>query len=146
MGTELLLTLLLVLTLGVAGGLRRVPEGEVCTLHRFGRFRRALGPGWHLTLPLLDRLVLRVPLVGHHVALAAPDAAGRAEVFFQILDPARMGAELAEVDRLVERTLEERLPAVRGEAAAATAAQRLKDELNARLRGRGLHVTRCRLA
>lgn len=147
MGTKILLLMLTCLALLALAGLRRVPEGQVCTLHRFGRFRRALAPGWHLTLPGVDRLVHRVPLIGHHVELSAPDAAGRAEVFFQILDPARMGVELEEVDRVVERALQERLPEVRREAADAPAlALRLKDELNARLGGRGVHVTRCRLA
>jgi regulator of protease activity HflC (stomatin/prohibitin superfamily) len=147
MGVDLILLLFVCTALVAGAGLRRVPEGQVCTLHRFGRFRRALPPGWHFTLPVADKLVQRVPLIGHHVELAAADAAGRAEVFFQILDPARMGAELEDVDRVVERALQERLPEVRRETAEAPAlALRLKDELNARLRGRGVHVTRCRLA
>lgn len=147
MSADLILLPLLCLAAIAVAGLRRVPEGLACTLHRFGRFRRALPPGWHLTLPLVDRVVQRVPLIGHHVELAAPDADGRAEVYFQILEPTRMGAELEEVDRVVERALASRLPEVRREASESSAlASRLKDELNASLHGLGLHVTRCRLA
>ncbi len=137
------------LTVALLLALRRVPEGRVYTLHRFGRFVRALPPGLHLTWPLLDQIGHEIDLVGHHVELAMPRETTRAEVFFQILDPDQTGAALDEVDDLVLRMARDRLDSLDanpGLPEPKAIAQRLKDELNQRLRGRGLHVTRCQLA
>ncbi|WP_146907442.1 hypothetical protein [Arenimonas daejeonensis] len=67
------------------------------TVHRFGRFVRALGPGWRWTLPGLDQLGQPVCLIGHHLDI--PDATGaHAELYYQILDPAQAGEALDRVD------------------------------------------------
>ncbi len=44
--------------------LRRVPEGEVWILERRGRYRRSLAAGWHLVVPLVDRVKAAVDLAG----------------------------------------------------------------------------------
>lgn len=128
-------------------GLRRVPEGRVYTLHRRGRFIRSLPPGLHFTVPWLDQVAHQVELIGHQVAV--PTAASRAEVFFQILEPARTGAALDDVDRLVEEMAGDRLRAlapIGGALEPGQLALQLKQDLNGRLGALGLHVTRCRLA
>lgn len=128
---------------------RRVPEGQAISLHRFGRYRRTLGPGWHLVLPLVERVALRVTLVGHHVAVHDDAHGGTdAEVYYQILEPARAGRALADVDGLVQRETAERLHALTGEADGSdlpALAPRLKDELNRQLNRLGLLVIRCQL-
>lgn len=131
--------------LGIA--LRRVPEGYALSIQRLGRFRRTLGPGWHLTIPMLDRPGKRVTLLGHHLELhAGPNA--DADVYYQILEPAQTGQAIDEVDALVGQEVRVRLEALSAEPGAAdlvALAARLKDELNRRFSRIGLLVIRCQL-
>lgn len=136
----------------LAVALRRVPEGHAVVIQRLGRYRRTLGPGWHLTLPLLDRATHKVTLVGHHVAVHPGQPAGF-EVYYQILEPAQTGQAIAEVDSLVRREAQQRLEALAAEAETADGesadglalASRLKDELNRQVNRLGLMVIRCQL-
>ena len=117
-------------------GFRRVPDNSVVTVHRFGRFVGALGPGWRWTLPGLDQLGRPVCLIGHHLALEAPD--GRpAELYYQILDPALAGEALDHVDDMV-------LEAARAALPAAADGDSLKRAMNEALGGKGLRIIRCR--
>jgi regulator of protease activity HflC (stomatin/prohibitin superfamily) len=142
-------TLLLLLAGSTAlGGLRRVPAGTVCTVHRFGRYVRTLRPGLHFTWPLLDSIAHRVNLIGHQIDLSPqPDSRCGAVVYFQILEPERAGEALEQVDSMVEREARRRLSAlVRCEASeVAGIAARLKQELNTQLGVLGLRITRCQL-
>lgn len=144
------------LLLSVAGlllaGLRRIPEDTVCTVHRFGRYARTLTPGLRLTIPFVDHIAHRVRLVGHQIELSPQaidaDTAARGAVYYQILEPERAGDALDDVDALVEREARSSLVALSGDAAggeAATLSSRLKTDLNLRLAGFGLRVTRCQL-
>lgn len=144
----ILMLLLLVSGSVLAGGLRRVPAGTVCTVHRFGRYVRTLRPGLNFTWPLIDQIAHRVNLIGHQIDLSPPaDWGCGATVYFQILEPERAGEALEEVDSMVEREASRRLSAlVRGESGeAAGIAARLKQELNTQLGVLGLRVTRCQL-
>lgn len=126
-------------------GLRRVPDNSVVTVHRFGRFVRALGPGWRWTLPGLDQLGQPVCLIGHHLEIPG-ESGTHAELYYQILDPARAGEALDRVDALVtDQALEAlaSLPAANDDA--PTLAETLKAELNRRLGRMGLRVIRCAL-
>lgn len=132
---------------------RRVPEGQAWTVHRFGRYSRTLQPGRHALWPLLDRIVHHVPLTGHHLELPASglgDARASADLYFQILDPQRAGNDLDAVDELVRAHVDaalsrivdgQRLPSP-GDAGMADA---LKAEINRRLDDKGLRVVRCAL-
>lgn len=126
-------------------GLRRVPDNSVVTVHRFGRFVRALGPGWRWTLPGLDQLGQPVCLIGHHLDIPA-DSGTHAELYYQILDPAQAGEALDRVDALVTDQAREALaslPAANDDAPSL--AETLKAELNRRLGRMGLRVIRCAL-
>lgn len=148
-------TLLFILLLPLAAltlGVRRVPEGTACTVHRFGRYARTLTPGLRWTIPFVDHIAHRVRLMGHQVAVPTPaddDAATSCgAVFYQILEPERAGGALDSVDALVEREAGEGLSAVLARDAANDAealAAQLKVELNTRLATLGLRVTRCKL-
>jgi regulator of protease activity HflC (stomatin/prohibitin superfamily) len=143
------MTVLLLLSGGaLAAGVRRVPAGTVCTVHRFGRYVRTLRPGLNVTWPLIDQIAHRVNLIGHQIDLSPPaDSACGATVYFQILEPEWAGEALEEVDSMVEREARRRLTAlVRCEAGeVAGIAARLKQELNTQLGVLGLRVTRCQL-
>jgi len=126
-------------------GFRRVPDNCVVTVHRFGRFVRAMGAGWRWTVPGLDKLGTPVCLIGHH--LDVPDATGaHAELYYQILDPAQAGEALDRVDALVADQARDVLSAL-GALADATRprAEALKQELNQRIGRMGLRVIRCSL-
>ncbi len=131
----------------LAAGLRRVPEGTVCTVHRFGHFVRALGPGLHMTWPLIEQIAHRIDLVGHQVELQA-QSEGRcaAVVYFQILDPERAGAIIEQIDATVEQAARGRLAQLAAQPGEPEPlASRLKQDLNGQLGTLGLRVTRCQL-
>ncbi len=121
-------------------GFRRVPDNCVVTVHRFGRFVRALGAGWRWTLPGLDQLGQPVCLIGHHLDI--PDATGaHAELYYQILDPEQAGEALDQVDALVT----DQARAALAMLGARPMADALKTELNLRVGRMGLRVIRCSL-
>ena len=126
-------------------GLRRVPDNTVVTKHRFGRFVGALGPGWHWTWPGLDTLGSPVCLIGHHLDIAANEDT-HAELYYQILDPARAGEALDRVDALVSDQARETLATLRQQPdPSRPLAETLKAELNQRIARLGLRVIRCSL-
>ena len=141
-----LLATVVVTLLAIA--VRRVPDGYAVTIQRLGRYRRTLGPGWHLTLPVLDRPGKRVTLVGHHVEVQGHAPGADADVYYQILEPARTGQAIDDVDAMVGREVLERLQALSAEPGAAdlvALGSRLKVELNRQLNRVGLLVIRCQL-
>lgn len=148
--TVFALTASLLFALALAA-LRRVPQGEVHTVHRFGRYVRTLAPGFHLVWPLLDRVASRVLLIGHHLELPArahgPMPAG-GDLYYQILDPARTGDALERVDSLVLDEAAAVLEEVANQGAqpeAGYSAEAFKKALNARMSGLGLRIIRCSL-
>lgn len=146
METAVLVLLSFLLATFVAG-IRRVPEGKAYSLHRRGRFRRVMGPGWHLTLPVLDQVAHEVDLIGHRITLQLPAQFERAEVYFQIVEPLRVGADLDHLDGYVQRVAAEDYAVVsrRASEEPRSLAASWKESLNGRLRGLGLQVTRCQL-
>lgn len=129
--------------LALATGICRVPDNCVVTVHRSGRFIRALGAGWHWTLPGLDQLGQPVCLIGHHLDIPAK-AGTHAELYYQILDPAQAGAALDQVDSLVSEQARDALAALPERAEPGRPlADLLKTELNRRVGRMGLRVIRC---
>lgn len=126
-------------------GFRRIPDNCVVTVHRFGRFVRALGPGWRWTVPGLDRLGEPVCLIGHHLDVAGSRGT-HAELHYQILDPAQAGAALDRVDALVSDQARDALASLQALAdSTRPLAEALKAELNRRVARLGLRVIRCSL-
>lgn len=128
-----------------ATGICRVPDNCVVTVTRSGRFIRALGAGWHWTLPGLDQLGQPVCLIGHHLDVAAQSGA-HAELHYQILDPAQAGAALDRVDALVSDQARDALASLPERAEPGRPlADLLKAEINRRVARSGLRVIRCSL-
>ena len=133
-------------TLARLTGLRHVDDNSGVTVRRFGRYLRTLGPGWHWTLPWIDRLGRPVRLIGHH--LDVPAGGSHADLYYQILDPARAGPALDSVDQLVRREARDVLDTLArgtGDGADRPPADTLKAEINRRVAGHGLRVIRCSL-
>ncbi|PKM03121.1 MAG: hypothetical protein CVV17_04810 [Gammaproteobacteria bacterium HGW-Gammaproteobacteria-7] len=156
MASALSLFVILLLAFVALGlvGLRRVPAGRVVTVHRRGRYVRALMPGLHWVLPGIDRIACEVSLIGHHLTLPARplgDSTARTDLYFQILEPLRVGERLERVDDLVHSQASQALDDVAAEAAPlssgmAAAAEALKAELNRRAALQGLRIIRCSIS
>ena len=132
--SSLLLAVLLLVLAFVAAGLRRIPAQQVATVRRFGRYHRTVGPGWHWILPL-DRTGKPVPLLNHHLHVAR--GKGEAELYYQILEPQKVGETLEHVDEFVAGEARE--------AAKGRNTSEFKLELNRRVAPKGLRVVRCAL-
>jgi regulator of protease activity HflC (stomatin/prohibitin superfamily) len=133
--------------------LRRVPEGQVYTVHRLGRYSHTLTPGLHLVWPWIDRVAHQVCLIGHHVELPMRPlgaSSARADLYYQILDPVRTGNVLDDVDAVVLRQADAVLSEVAEQARVqesglAALAEACKAELNRRIGQMGLRIIRCSL-
>ncbi|HBK54905.1 MAG TPA: hypothetical protein DDZ76_01250 [Xanthomonadales bacterium] len=150
----ILCVLLLAVLVGIVlTGLRRVPEDRVVTVRRRGRYLRTLTPGLHWLVPGLDRIGSEVSLIGHHLSLPARplgSATAHTDLYFQILEPLRIGEALERVDDLVQRQASQALDAFAADpvplaSGLAAAAEALKAELNRRTALQGLRVIRCSL-
>lgn len=146
-----LISSLLLVAVLAALSIKRIPEGQVHSLYRFGRPLRMLAPGTHVVLPLVDRVVHKISLNGHALRLAesvALDASGthRVEglVYWQVLEPERADEVIDDAENLILRNALDALrdaPDLAAEA-VATRNARLKQALNQHLRPRGMLVTR----
>jgi regulator of protease activity HflC (stomatin/prohibitin superfamily) len=141
--------LLGVTALLVIASVKRIPEGHVYTLRRWGRPQsRMLLPGTHMVLPLIERIVHKISLGGHTLRLdesvAVDPSAPRAlhgSVYWQVLEPERVDDIIDRADELIRARTLLALQAAADEDERARNL-RLKQVLNAELRPRGMLVTR----
>ncbi len=116
---SILLAAAVLVAIGVAA-MRRVPEGHVYTVERFGRFVRVLRPGLRWLLPLAERIGCRQDLRERHLRLPrmALLTRDRIEVqvdavcFFQVTDAAKASYEVHNLEQalatLITSTLRNR--------------------------------------
>lgn len=126
---------------------RRVPEGQVHTFRRMDGQQRIVGSGTHFVLPLLERLARKTSLAGASVGVDGLQHDGRhyrADIWFQIIDPALAGGVLDEVEEVLRTATRGCFPAIADAGHDGRIA--LKRALNAQLRARGLLVARVDLA
>ncbi len=136
----------------LALGFRRVDEGQVAVLLRFGRTRKVLLPGAHFIVPLIDRISRRVDTIGRSVELKqhrlteALQINGR--VYYQVLDARKAAPELEHLEETVTEELDRLLPDFLSEhrdEPMDTFNHALKQSLNERLRTRGILVARTQI-
>ncbi|RYD16153.1 MAG: hypothetical protein EOP90_04990 [Lysobacteraceae bacterium] len=142
----LLLALCAALILAFAS-VRRVPEGQVHTFRRVDGQQRLVGSGMHFVLPLVERLSRKTSLAGSSLGIDGLQHDGRqyrAQVWFQVIDPALAGGVLDEIEEVLRTSMRGSFAAVGEPGADARAA--LKRALNEQLRARGLLVARVDLA
>lgn len=94
----------------LVAGLRRVPDGHCFTVNRLGRFHRTLQPGWHLVLPLIDRVTRRISTAGSVLTVKNHRLTTRdhqpmvasGKVYLQVLDPRKAAYQPGDLDRGAE--------------------------------------------
>lgn len=135
----------------LAMSFKRIPEGQVYTLHRRDRERalpELLMPGTHWIVPLRDHIAHKISLTGRtlHLDDALGDDATRVRgtVYWQVLDPERADAMIDQAAVLIRRQALEGLREDQMNDAALRDA-RLKNRLNSALRPQGVLVTRINL-
>ena len=96
-GLLVLVVLAAVVCLGIALGVRTVPQGQVWTVERFGAFVRLLQPGLNLLIPVVERvghrmnvqeIVLDIP---EQAVITRDNAAVTVDgiMYYRVLDPGK---------------------------------------------------------
>ncbi len=140
-------SLTVVCLIGIAASLlamsiKRIPEGEVYTLHRRHRAQpELLTPGTHWIVPLRDHVVHKISLAGRALQLEDSDTRVRGTVYWQVLDPGRADAVIDEADTLIRRHALDTLLADPSTDDKARNVE-LKHVLNDALRPQGMLITR----
>ncbi len=136
---------LLALTTLVAMCVRRIPEGQVYSLRRFGGQTRFVGAGTHFILPLFERISHKMSLAGSRIEVSAALRSGKdclASVYFQVLDPQRADHVIESVDALLSARAADLLASETMPVDQLERRLWLKQTLNNEVRERGLLVTR----
>lgn len=142
MSTIYILAAALVLFLLGKGSIQHVPAGRVRVMRRRNGRSRLLASGLHLACPLYERAERDISLAGATVTVDADSRGSRAHVYFQVLDPARTGQGLAEVDRLLASETRELLAAAPLAQDASARCDWLKQRLNHAFDPRGVRIAR----
>ncbi|MDE1899488.1 MAG: hypothetical protein KGI40_07250 [Xanthomonadaceae bacterium] len=144
-----LIALLCLVLMVVALSIKRIPEGQVYSLHRLGRPARLLTPGTHMVLPLLERVAHKISLTGRTLRLDETLAQGgaaaravRATLYWQVLDPARAENMIEGADALLQARARSVLLGIDPQAPVGERNAVLKRTLNAAVEAHGLLVTR----
>ena len=93
----------------VVMGAKIVPQGQEFTVERLGRYTHTLTPGFHVIIPVLDRLGAKLNMmeqvsdVPSQEVITRDNAMVRVDgvVFFQIIDAAKSAYEITNLDRAI---------------------------------------------
>ncbi len=102
-GEFVLAILAIVVIIFIARSARAVPQGYQYTVERFGRYIRTLSPGFHLIIPVADRIGAKVSLMETVMDVPSQDVITKDNaavtvdgiVFYRILDAAKSAYEVA---------------------------------------------------
>jgi regulator of protease activity HflC (stomatin/prohibitin superfamily) len=121
-----------------AASIRRIPEGKVYSVRRFGRSPSLLTAGTHLVLPMIDRVAHKIDLGGQVLRFEG------GTIYWQVLEPEVADEVIDEAPELIRSNA---VAALRDNATGHTVDRRavgtqLKHTMNGSLRARGMLVTR----
>ncbi len=141
------------LACGFAGllfaSVRRIPEGQVYTLRRIGGHMRTVGSGLHLVLPIVEKVIHKIRLLGNVVPVNVPTAKGdtlQGNIYVQVVD-ARRADEVIDTmsEMLCRRVSDICVESGEEEETVSEVNRRIKMKLNSELGERGLLITRVQL-
>lgn len=101
---------LLVAVVAIFMGVRTVPQGQVWTVERFGRFTRTLDPGLHLIIPLVDRIGHRMVIqetvldIPEQAVITKDNAAVLVDgiVYYRVMDVVKAAYQVAGLANALE--------------------------------------------
>ena len=90
-------------------GVKTVSQGMEYTVERFGRYTRTLRPGFHIIVPVIDKIGARLNMMERVMEVPSQDVITRDNamvkvdgiVFFQVLDAAKAAYEVNQLDRAI---------------------------------------------
>jgi regulator of protease activity HflC (stomatin/prohibitin superfamily) len=103
--TLILLVLLIVFT--VYSTIKTVPQGYEHTVERFGRYTHTLSPGFHIIVPFIDRIGVRVNVMENVMQVPSQDVITKDNaavtvdgiVFYQVLNAAKSAYEISSLEQ-----------------------------------------------
>ena len=126
---------------------RRIPEGQVYTLRRIGGQMRTVGSGLHLVLPIVEKVIHKIRLLGNVVPVNVPTASGdtlQGNIYVQVVDARRADEVIDTVPELLSRRVSD-ICVEKSEENDSERNRRIKMQLNSELGERGLLITRVQL-
>lgn len=104
-----LLLFALVVLFFISRGARIVPQGYEYTVERFGRYTHTLTPGFHLIIPLVDRVGAKVNMMESVMDVPTQDVITKDNaavavdgiVFYQVLDAAKSAYEVSSLEHAI---------------------------------------------
>src|SRR4028119_540589 len=101
------IALVILVIVTIAAGVRTVPQGNVYTVERFGKYSRSLSAGLGLIIPYVERIGHKVVVMEQVLDVPSQEAFTRdnagvridAVAFYQILDPARASYEVSDLEQ-----------------------------------------------
>lgn len=104
-----ILLFVLVILFFISRGARIVPQGYEFTVERFGRYTHTITPGFHLIIPLVDRIGAKVNMMESVMDVPTQDVITKDNaavavdgiVFYQVLDASKSAYEVTNLEHAI---------------------------------------------
>lgn len=106
--TEITLVIFLLLVVFIVySTIKTVPQGYEHTVERFGRYTHTLSPGFHIIMPFIDRIGVKVNMMENVMQVPSQDVITKDNaavtvdgiVFYQVLNAAKSAYEISSLEQ-----------------------------------------------